>query len=107
MNLNTLKEFRHQIYPCFNYGSDGLFNLADALLIESLDQSVLELTLSPLFERKWPSLYEALQMGQLNQARFEQTLGSYAPQPTSGQSEVTQIVKTNLVSTKNIIQPPE
>jgi len=56
MSLNPLKEFRQEIYQCFNYAKDSLFNLADALLIESQAQSVLELSLSPCFKRKWPSL---------------------------------------------------
>jgi|GEM_PF-1907315 len=76
MNLNTLKEFRHEIYVCFTYARDALFNLADALMTESQAQFVLELTLLPSFERKWSSLYEALQMGRVNQTRFEQTCGT-------------------------------
>lgn len=96
MNLNTLNEFRHEIYDCFNYGSDALFNLADALLTESQAHSVVELTLSPCFERKWPSLYEALQMGQLNRTRFEQTLARYAPRPVAGERLVLAVDASNI-----------
>ncbi|NWJ45235.1 MAG: transposase [Chloroflexi bacterium] len=96
MNLNTLKEFRHEIYDCFEYASDALFNLADALMTESQAQSVLELTLSPNFERKWPSLYEALQMGQVNQTRFEQTMVRYAPHPFDGERLVLAVDATNI-----------
>jgi len=96
MNLNTINEFRHEIYDCFNYARDALFNLADALLTESQAHSVVELTLSPLFERKWPSLYEALQMGQLNRTRFEQTLVRYAPRPVAGERLVLAVDASNI-----------
>ncbi len=96
MNLNTLNEFRYEIYRCFTYAGDALFNLADALLTESQAHSVLELTLSPRFERKWPSLYEALQTGQLDQARFEQTLVRYAPRPLAGERLVLAVDASNI-----------
>ena len=96
MNLNTLNEFRHEIYNCFDYASDTLFNLADALLTESQAQSVLELTLSPCFQRKWSSLYEALQMGQINQTHFEQTLVRYAPRPRDGERLVLAVDASNI-----------
>ena len=40
-----------------------MFNLTDALLSESQTQSLPELSLSAFFERKWPSVYEALEDG--------------------------------------------
>src|SRR5438105_1990331 len=66
MNFNRLKEIRQQLYACFERGADALFNLADALLSESQAQSLPELSLSPFFERQWPSVYEALSDGRLN-----------------------------------------
>src|SRR6266568_7145929 len=47
-------------------GADALFNLGDALLSESQAQSLPELSLSPFFERQWPSVYEALEDGRIN-----------------------------------------
>jgi hypothetical protein len=73
-----------------------LFNLGDALLTESQAHSVLELSLSPHFERKWPSLYEALQTGQLDQTRFEQTLVRYAPPPVAGERVVLAVDASNI-----------
>src|SRR5436305_2066829 len=87
MNFNILREFRQELYGCFEQSRDALFNLADALLSETAAHSVIELSLSPFFERKWPSLYAALRLGKLNQARFEQTLVKYAPQPACGQAQ--------------------
>jgi DDE superfamily endonuclease len=66
MNFNRLKEIRQQLYACFDRGADALFNLADALLSESQAQSLPELSLSPFFERQWPSVYEALSDGRIN-----------------------------------------
>jgi hypothetical protein len=66
MNFNRLKQIRQQVYASFERGADALFNLADALLSESQAQSLPELSLSPFFERQWPSVYEALEDGRIN-----------------------------------------
>ncbi|HEY6409631.1 MAG TPA: NF041680 family putative transposase [Ktedonobacteraceae bacterium] len=66
MNFNRLKQIRQQLYASFERGADALFNLGDALLSESQAQSLPELSLSPLFERQWPSVYEALEDGRIN-----------------------------------------
>jgi len=51
---------RREIYRSMKRAGDALFNLTDALLSESQAKSLAELSLSPSFERKWPSVYEAL-----------------------------------------------
>ncbi|GAC1650186.1 MAG: hypothetical protein NVS4B12_19790 [Ktedonobacteraceae bacterium] len=66
MNLNTLKDFRQQMYACFERSRDALFNVSDALLSESQARSLPELSLSVFFERRWPSVYEALQDGRID-----------------------------------------
>src|SRR5437667_9885958 len=66
MNFNRLKQIRQQVYESFDRGADALCNLADALLSESQAQSLPELSLSPFFERQWPSVYEALEDGRIN-----------------------------------------
>jgi hypothetical protein len=66
VNFNRLKHIRQHIYESFDRGADALFNLADALLCESQAQSLPELSLSPFFERQWPSVYEALEDGRIN-----------------------------------------
>src|SRR4051812_19077983 len=96
MNFNILQAFRQDLYKCFSHSRDGLFNLADALLTETQAHSLIELSLSPLFERKWPSIYEALQTGKLEQAQFEQTLVKYAPQAEAGQRLVVAVDATNI-----------
>ena len=35
MNLNTVQDFRHAVYSCFDRAADALFNTVDALLTET------------------------------------------------------------------------
>ncbi|HXX78647.1 MAG TPA: transposase, partial [Ktedonobacteraceae bacterium] len=56
MNLNTLQDFRHDVYGCFPQAAGALFNTVDALLCETQARSLPELSLSPFFERRWGSL---------------------------------------------------
>jgi DDE superfamily endonuclease len=72
LNFNTLKEFRQQIYNSFERGADALFNLCDALLCETQARSLPELSYSPSFERAWPSLYQALATGKIDDVRLQQ-----------------------------------
>ena len=64
MHFNTLERLRQQMYHCFERSRDGLFNLSDALLSEPQARSLPELSLSVFFQRRWPSVYAALQDGQ-------------------------------------------
>src|SRR5260221_1183088 len=70
MHFNTLDEVRQQMYSCFERSRDALFNLSDALLSESQARSLPELSLSVFFQRRWPSVYEALQDGRINVERL-------------------------------------
>ncbi len=47
MNLNTVNEFRHGMYSCFQQAADALFNTIDALSSETTARSFPELSLSP------------------------------------------------------------
>jgi hypothetical protein len=72
MHFNTLDRLRQQMYHCFERSQDALFNLSDALLSEPQARSLPELSLSAFFERRWPSVYEALQDGRINVERLRQ-----------------------------------
>lgn len=61
--LNNLIEFRQAAYQHMNQAHDALFELSDALMVTPSVPSLAHLALSPLFRRKWPSVYEALQDG--------------------------------------------
>jgi len=85
LNFNTLQQFRQQFYGCLTRAADALFNTADALLTETQAQSFPELSLSPFFERQWPSLYEAFEDGHIDQERLRGVFASHAPQPKDGE----------------------
>lgn len=70
MHFNTVVHFRQQMYGCFDRSRDALFNLCDALVSEPQARSLPELSLSVFFERRWPSVYEALQDGRINVERL-------------------------------------
>ena len=72
MNLNIWKQIRHQTACCFERSPDALFELVDALSSEPAARSLPELSLSPSFRRKWPSVYEALEDGRINQRRWSE-----------------------------------
>jgi hypothetical protein len=84
MNLPALKDFRAAVYGCFERAGDALFNTIDALLTEDRARSFPELSLSPCFERRWPSLYEAFEDGRIDEGRLRAVLVKYLPQPEAG-----------------------
>lgn len=102
MNLNTLKEFRHAVYGCFQRAGDALFNTIDALLTEDRARSFPELSLSPYFERRWPSLYEAFEDGRIDEARLKQVLATYLPRPVPGQPVWTGVDTTGIARPKAV-----
>lgn len=85
MNLNTLQAFRHGVYASLTRSADSLFNAVDALLSESQARSFAELSLSPFFERRWPSLYEAFEDGRIEQDSLRHVFASHAPVPSEGE----------------------
>src|SRR6266700_1436439 len=96
MNLNTLNEFRHAIYGCFKQAGDALFNTVDALSSETAAHSFPELSLSPLFQRRWPSLYEAFEDGKIMAERLRQVFLQFAPLPETGQYVCLGVDTSNL-----------
>jgi hypothetical protein len=77
--LQNIVHFRQQIYHCFTKAKDALQNTVDALLTENQAQSLPELSLSPLFHRKWPSLYEAFEDGRIDKDNLRKTFAKNAP----------------------------
>ena len=62
-NLLQLHAFRQALYQKLGPARDALFELGDAVLTTPKVPSFAHLSLSPLFRRQWPSLYEALDDG--------------------------------------------
>jgi hypothetical protein len=61
MKSDKLKEFRQAAYKYLGRAHDATFELMDAILLTRNAYSLADLSLSPVFRRKWPSIYEALQ----------------------------------------------
>lgn len=59
-----LVEFRQAAYECLGNARDAQFELTDAVILTPAANSFVELSLSPVFRRLWPSIYEAIQDGQ-------------------------------------------
>ena len=59
-SFKKLQQFRSQAYQLLGRAKDATFELMDAVLLTRNVYSFAELSLSPVFRRKWPSLYEAL-----------------------------------------------
>jgi len=65
-----LRKFREELYHYFPYRADALFNLLDALCASGHQcRSVIELSESPVFSRKYSSITDGIADG-LSQACF-------------------------------------
>lgn len=62
-SIENLKRFRQQSYNMLGNGRDALFDLMDAAITSRNISSFVELSLSPVFRREWPSLYASVQDG--------------------------------------------
>jgi len=67
-NIQHLQGFRCRARRYMTKAGDAQFELVDALLLDNMAQSVVELSLNPVFRRRWSSVYAALNDGQLNEA---------------------------------------
>lgn len=81
MNINTLRQFRHDVYDCFLRAKDALFNTVDALMSEPQAKSLPEVTQSLWFERHWSSIYEAFEDGKIDQTYLQKVFTRYMPRP--------------------------
>ncbi len=95
MDISTLQQYRHDVYLCFRRAKDALFDMVDALITETQAQSFPELSLSPLFQRKWHSLYEALQDGKIDAETLQKTFIKYIPAPSEGKRLLLGVDATN------------
>jgi len=62
-----------------------MFEIANALLTDPAARTFAELSLSPRFTRRWPSLYAALKDGQIERPDLRRTLAQFVPAPSAGQ----------------------
>lgn len=59
-SAEKLCNFRNETYQLLGSAKDATFDLMDAVLTTRNVNSLAELSLSPVFRRKWPSIYEAI-----------------------------------------------
>jgi hypothetical protein len=52
---------RTKVYSLLGNGKDALLTLMDAVLVTRSVYSFVELSVSPVFRRKWSSIYEAIE----------------------------------------------
>lgn len=62
-HLNSLTDFRQQVYALFENQRDVLFEITDAIVQTAAARSYAELSMAPAFTRQWSSLYSALADG--------------------------------------------
>ena len=75
-HLNSLTDFRQQVYALFENQRDVLFEITDAIVQTPSARSYAELSLAPAFTRQWPSLYSALADGAVYIVRTARSLPS-------------------------------
>jgi len=63
MIFDKLKQFRQSAYMLLGQAKDAVCDLIDAVLTTPKVKSFVELSLSPVFRRKWASIYAALTDG--------------------------------------------
>ena len=80
-NVNKLIEFRQAIYEKGMLSRrDAMFDLLDALISEGQVSSFAMLSQSSRFQRKWPSLYAAIEDGELDSGWLRKYLVQQVPQ---------------------------
>lgn len=78
--LNKLIAFRQMIYEeVLTLAKDAQFEILDSLLLSDHPRSYAELSLSPVFRRQWPSLYDALERGGQVEERLGRLLAAHIP----------------------------
>ena len=87
-DYNTLAGFRNGLYSCFGNGKDALMNACDALLCSPDAHSFPELSLSPSFARRWPSLYEAFDDAEIDRTALERLFVDTMPSVPGGERRI-------------------
>jgi len=79
-NINKLIEFRQAIYgQGITSRRDAVFDLLDAMISEGPVSSFAMLSQAELFQRKWSSLYAAIEDGRLNEVWLRKFLAQQVP----------------------------
>lgn len=82
--ITQLQQFRVRLYRTFTRRADAVFELIDALAGDTQARSPVELSLSPLFRREYPSVYDGIDDWQYEEVGLKALLLQMAPAPGSG-----------------------
>ena len=81
--LERLRAFRQHIYTTFGCRRDTLVEMLDALLTTSASEHPVHLSLPPGFQRRWGSIYAALNAGTMPLARLEHLVAEQSLETTT------------------------
>lgn len=71
--IHELNQYRHWVYTnVMTKARDAQIELVDALLATPQARSVVSLSLSPVYQRQWSSIYAALNRGQIDSHQLSQ-----------------------------------
>lgn len=73
----ALRAFRQQVYTLFGCRRDALFETLDAVLSAPTLETPAHLSLAPTCQRRWGSLYDALNAGTMDLTHLERLIASY------------------------------
>lgn len=79
VSRQRLVDFRLEVYASFTVRADALFELIEALLVCPILRSAVEVSQSPLFRRRFASVYDALTEGKVDFARLRPVLVAAEP----------------------------
>jgi len=75
--LERLRAFRQTMYTTFGCRRDALVEILDALLTSSVIEHPAQLSLAPGFQRRWGSIYDALNAGTMPLPRVERLIAEH------------------------------
>lgn len=79
VSLKHLVDFRLGVYASFTLRADALFELVESLLLSPIIRSAVELSQSPVFRRRFPSVYDALDNGRIDPTALRQVIAAAEP----------------------------
>lgn len=71
--------FRLQVHASFTFRADALFELVEALLLSPIIRSAVEVSQSPVFRRRFASVYDALRHGKIDATDLRKALVAAEP----------------------------
>jgi hypothetical protein len=80
VSLKRLVDFRLGVYASFSFRRDALFELVEALLLSPIIRSAVEVSQSPIFRRRFSSIYDALANGKIDPATLRKALVEAEPE---------------------------